>query len=201
MRRPRSAGLVRLLAVALGSGLFLLGESSAQGARLLEIRVERDGQLVLKGMATDDAQMDPAIVWGYLKGAPLKPVGQVPPDPADPLRATLTGKIRVAILHGERAAGSQGDTRTDVVVTELHLVRQSPDSDSWQLAPGEVERTAQAGGVSLPQPQPRQWLPVAVGTAVAAVLLALVIWLAARRRRPGKTPPHAEAGVAPDPTT
>ena len=194
MGRRQGTGVIRLLGVLLGSGLLLSG-TTAQAARLMEIRVERDGQVMLKGMTEDDSQIDPGVVWGYLKGATLKPVGEVRSDPADPLRATLTGKIRVAVLHGGRPAGAQGAARTDVMVEELRLVRPSPDSDHWQLAPGEVERTAQAGGIQLPQP--RWWLLAVAGGVGVVVLAAVGVWLV-RRERGGVNPTGAEPASAPD---
>lgn len=186
MRGRRSAEPMRRLAMLLGVGLFLLGGSSGQAARLLELRVERDGQVVLKGMTEDDSQTDPGVVWTYLKDASLKPVGEVTADPGDPLRATLTGNIRVAVLHVERTVGGG---RAEASVRELRLVRPSPESGHWQLAPGEVERTAHIAGIQLPPP--RWWFLAVVGGVAAVALAVAVVWFAQRRRHPGVSPPIA----------
>ena len=191
-------GPVRRLAVLLGGGLFLLGGSSAHAARLLDIRVERDGQLILSGMYPDNGSADAGRVWSYLKDVTLEPAGEMP---ADPLRVTLTGNIRVAVLHVDKPVGWQGGARTDVAVEELRLVRPSPHSDRWQLAPGEVERTARAAGIQLPPPGsprpplrllPRSWL-IMFYIALAIVIIGVVVitWLLLQRRR------RRRAGVDP----
>ncbi len=128
--------------------------------------------------------MEPEVVWGYLSKVQLKAVGELPPDPADPLRATLTGKVRIAVLHTGRPAGVSGDTRTDVVVDELRLVRTAPGADTWQFAPGEVERTAAAAGIDPARPAANGWrVALAVGGAVVvlAVAAGVVAWRRSRR--------------------
>lgn len=170
--------LVRLLSVSMA--LALLGGSSVQAARLLEIRIERNGQAILKGMTEDNSQADPGIVWEYLNGELLKAENGLTPDPADPMRATLTGKIRVAVLHTGQPAAVKGSMRTDVVVDELRLVRPSPDSEYWVLAPGEVERSGRIGGITRSQPQ---WWPLAIGSAAGIGLVVLVFRMATRRSR------------------
>jgi hypothetical protein len=163
-------------AILIAGGLFLLGGSTVQAARLLEIRVERDGQVVLRAMRGDDSEQDLGIVWAYLKEVELEPVSEIPVDPTDPLQSTLTGDLRVAILHGGTVVGGG---RAEVSVRQLRLVRPSADSKYWQLAPGEVERTAEAAGIQLPKFRGRL-LAVACGAAVTVVVVA---WSARRRRR------------------
>lgn len=187
------AGSPGWLAGAIAGVLLLLDGQAAHAARLLKPQVERDGKVVLKAMTEDDSQSDPGVVWTCLRRVSFEAVGDIPAHPSDPLRATLTGNMRVAILGGP---SSGGKLSTEAIVTELHLVRDSAHSSRWRLAPGEVERTAAAGGIQLPRP--RWWPVVAIGGAAVVSLGAVSLWLSRRRGRAGGRLPSAEPGDAAD---
>lgn len=166
------------------AGFLLLGGGQlAHGARLLEVQIEQDGKAVLKTLLTDGSEPDLGVVWNMLREASFEPVGEFTVDPADPSRATLKGKIRIAITHTKSVLQSAGgDVRTEAFVDELQLVRPSADGDRWTLAPGEVERTAKAAGIGLPKQQ--HWLSdnkwVLIGVAGMIVVVAM-LWLVLRR--------------------
>ncbi len=121
-----------LLAVSLSACL--------SGQRYIDVLIERDGTRILQtGYGVDDYLGTPAI-WKSLEGESFESVGKVEPDADDPQKAVLKGKIRIVIFHvNNQMAQAQVD--------ELRLIRAPGSSDRWQLAPGEVKRTAQAAGL------------------------------------------------------
>jgi hypothetical protein len=177
---------IKLLPGLVGGVVLFLAGPSAYAARLLQIQVERGGQVVLETQFTDNGESDPAVVWDYLRRATLKPVGFIAPDPADPLRATLTVDIRVAILHVAEPVGG----RTQARVQELHLVRVTPQDEGWQLAPDEVTRTAQAAGIG----SESNWMPLVIACGLAGIVVGVMAaWFVANRLR---VPPQAAYPVA-----
>jgi hypothetical protein len=104
------------------------------------VQIERDGKVVLEtGYGVSDA-LDAADMWQSLQGESFKSVSTVSPEADDPQQAILKGKIRIVIHHVNNEIAS-------AKVDELRLVRAAGSSDRWQLAPGEVKRTARAAGL------------------------------------------------------
>lgn len=113
----------------------LLGGCVPAGQRYLEATVERDGEPVLStGFGVSDA-LSPTESWLALEGKQFEPVGEVTPDPADPLRLVLRGRSRIELRH----AGSPYAT---VEVDNLRLVRDDASTNLWRLPREEVQRTA-----------------------------------------------------------
>jgi len=156
----------RFLVAALA---FLAMPHSADAARLVHIRIELDGKTLLEGDTADSGYPPPAAVWRYLSSTALeaaKDGASIPTDPADPLKATLTGKIHIDVQYGGKAD-----------VTELHLVRRAANV-GWAVAEEDVERVAQSIGLgTIPQVVPP--LAEKVHTVIANVTTApLWLWLA-----------------------
>jgi hypothetical protein len=120
--------------------LAFLPISCFAGQRYIEVGVERDGMPLLHaGYGVSDALGVPAI-WQSLQRRSFQPAGTIEPLAADPQKAVLTGGIRIVIRHvGRELARAQVD--------ELQLIRTPGSIDQWQLAPGEVERTAKLAGL------------------------------------------------------
>jgi hypothetical protein len=132
MRHRFGCALVILLSGSLCSCL--------NGQRYLDVQIERDGKVVLEtGYGVSDA-LDAADMWQSLQGESFKSVSTVSPEADDPQQAILKGKIRIVIHHVNNEIAS-------AKVDELRLVRAAGSSDRWQLAPGEVKRTARAAGL------------------------------------------------------
>src|SRR6266850_6383382 len=101
------------------------------GQRLLEARVERDGELVLEAHFGVPDQATPADAWGKLAGKPFKAVGPITPEPNDANKAVLKGKIRIALKHtGTHFASSDMD--------QLRLTRVAGAEDQWEIPKEEV---------------------------------------------------------------
>jgi len=121
-----------LLAVLLFSGCV--------GQRYLQVRVERDGDLVLQTKYGVPDRLGASDIWQSLQGKPFKAVGTVTPDAANGQKVVLKGKIKITILHGDKAMASAS-------VDELRFVRASGCEDRWELPPEEVQRTAKTAGL------------------------------------------------------
>jgi hypothetical protein len=127
-----------------------LAPASALADRVVSIVIEVDGKPYLGGAAGDSGHPSNAAVWRYLAVRELEPREGVTitPDPADPLKATLRGKIVVDVRYGGKAE-----------VEELRLVRRSPDA-GWTVAEDDVERMAKDIGLGdVPPPVAPQAMP------------------------------------------
>ncbi len=112
----------------------------------------------------DNGEPGPAIVWRYLTTRPLKPaVGvTIVADPADPLKATIKGKILVEVRYGGKAE-----------VNELHLDRPAANVE-WTVAFDDVEAMAKSIGLGdLPPPVP----PLPPSPPPAQPQSAAPVWL------------------------
>jgi hypothetical protein len=124
--------------------LFVLGLAIAcggchSGQRLLEARVERDGEPVLETKFGVSDQATPADAWGRLAGKPFKAIGPITPEPGDANKAVLKGKIRISLTHtGTHFASSD--------VEQLRLTRVGGTDDQWEIPKEEVERAAKTAG-------------------------------------------------------
>jgi hypothetical protein len=186
-------------AIALALLSFL--PSAAQAGRIGWITITVDGRNWLSGATADNGTPPPAAVWRCLASNELQPAQGVTiaPEPSDPRRATLRGKIAIDVRYGGQAE-----------VKELRLVRRTPAA-GWTVDPEDVERIAKDIGLAvvpavIPQPRPATtgagrhtepaaggfpWLWAAGGGA--AVLVAVLVWVAmsGRRRRARPAGPSA----------
>jgi len=132
MQRRLGFAPVIVLAVSLSSCL--------RGQRYIDVHIERDGTRILQtGYGVDD-YLGTSAIWKSLQGESFESVVPIEPESGDPQKAVLKGKIQIVILHVDREMAQ-------AQVDELRLIRASGSSDRWQLAPGEVKRTAQAAGL------------------------------------------------------
>src|SRR5579872_6823463 len=93
--------LARLSVLILVLGVLNISSERAFAAHFLRFNVWIDGKAVLEGGVGDDGQ-DADTVWRYLKTSSLRPIRgyRVEPDPEDPLRATLRGKVIIRAESG-----------------------------------------------------------------------------------------------------
>src|SRR5438876_2710156 len=111
----------------------------AEAARIITITIDVDGKPFLEGGSGDNGSPPPAAVWRYLTSSLLSPAQgvAVAPDPADPLKATLVGKIHIEVRYGGKAD-----------VEELQLVRAGTNV-GWTVAEDDVERIAKDIGLGI----------------------------------------------------
>ncbi|WP_169978407.1 hypothetical protein [Tautonia rosea] len=107
------------------------GRATGTALRLVQFDIALHGKVVLKASTGDKGTQGPDVVWRYLDHLELRPEKgfRVQPDADDPLRATLSGAIRIEARYGGT-----------VTVESLELVRERADLP-WRVAPAEVERT------------------------------------------------------------
>ena len=108
--------------------------------RDIKVDVERDGAVALHTEYGVSDSLTPSAIWNTFQGQTFKAVTSIKPEPEDPLKAVLKGKLRMVITHVNNELAS-------AKIKELRLVRDSDSSDQWKLAPGEVERTSLAAGL------------------------------------------------------
>lgn len=149
---------LRMLATVLGIALVFGLTTPAFARREIHFEILLDSKVILHGRLGDDGRAGPDEVWGYLRTLKFtqptpeqvpedeRPAAdfRIQPEPDRPLQARLRGKIRIFNRYGG-----------DIVLTELQLVRSSPESEQWQLAPAEVARTAAARTVNRTAPPRR----------------------------------------------
>jgi hypothetical protein len=86
----------------LAFAMLALLPAPAQAARVGTIKIHVDGKLWLSGGTFDDGSPPPAAVWRCLTSGELRLVegAAIAADPADPLRATLRGRIVIDVRYG-----------------------------------------------------------------------------------------------------
>ncbi len=107
------------------------------------MEVYRDDQLILRTTFDAPDSEGPADFWRRAGEEPFafdENVTRVKHDDGDPLRATLSGAMRIRILHVE-------DVMTRASLNDLTLMRKTPESSMWYLAEEEVQRAKQAAGL------------------------------------------------------
>ena len=129
--------------------LGILAAQKALAAEAVGMSILQDGQHVAGFTITYDGQTE-AELWMMLKEIPLtfERDFEVPVDPEDGDKATLSGSIEV---HAKRR-GTPGSKTT---VETVRILRQGPDR--WVMVPQDVERTLKAAGLAIPVggPSPR----------------------------------------------
>lgn len=145
---------------------------AAPAARLLDVYIEKDGEVVAHMYYDDGGTADAATVWRYLAQAPImvdEDVTKIEPEEGRPLSAKLSGRLSLRIQHAGR-----GIAKTDL--SSLLLRRDDAQTQAWYLADEEVERTALLAGLGPPTSKEEilQGYLVMIATCVL-VLLACII--------------------------
>lgn len=160
---------------------------SASAARLLQVHVECDGQLVLHTYYDDGGRADAATVWRYLGRQPImveEEAATVEPDAEAPLQATLEGEILIRFSHVDRVLA-------EAELSRLTLIRLNDQSSMWFLSEQEVERTAIVAGLGPPSAVPEiDFFAVSaiVGFALLAVLFLVIVIVVVSLVRRARTP-------------
>lgn len=123
----RVSRCIAMLALILVTGCMFPGQ------RLLQARVEQDGQLILRTQFGVPDGYDQRAAWRQLVDKNFEVVGTWKPD--DPRQATLKGKVRVALVHVSTPFATAD-------VMDLKLVGD-PAKGTWHIPPEEVSRTIQ----------------------------------------------------------
>jgi hypothetical protein len=110
------------------------------GQRYIKVDIERDGAVALHTEYGVSDSLNSSAIWKTLQGQSFTAITPIKPEPEDPLKAVLKGKLRMVVTHVDNELAS-------AKIKELRLVRDSDPSDQWKLAPGEVERTSLAAGL------------------------------------------------------
>jgi hypothetical protein len=106
----------------------------ALAARVIDAGITLPGgRVVLLASTGDNGKAGPDTVWGYLKRLRFGDGRSVliQPDPDNPLRATLEGKVKVGIDYGGEAE-----------VTKLRLIRDKKTDFRWRIDPKQVDEMA-----------------------------------------------------------
>ena len=130
MSRQLGFALVTTLAVSLLPG--------CAGQRRIQVQVEREGVLTLQSEFGVSDSLDAKAMWASMQGESFAAVSPIKPEPEDPEKAVLKGKLRMVILHVDKEIAA-------AKISELRIVRAP--GDRWKLAPGEIERTSHAAGL------------------------------------------------------
>ena len=150
---------------------LLLGGESASAARLINVRFESAGRVLLETYYQDDGLADAATVWRYLGRKPIM-VAESPlvvATTADPTRADLSGEVTISVQHASRLIAR-------AKVSGLTLTRGDPQDLQWFLPGAEVERTARAAGLGQAVSPRRVW-PWWITLATFAFLCLCLWWL------------------------
>ena len=117
--------------IAAGVAVMVLAGCARPGMRLLTMEVYQSDQLVLRTTFDAPDREGPADFWRRTGAEPFAS------DDDDRLRAKLVGAVQIRIQHVDRLM-------TSASLTNLDLVRNTPDSLRWYLPKKEVQRARQA---------------------------------------------------------
>lgn len=115
--------------------LMVVAGCPSPGQRLLDARIEMDGQPLMHAIFSVPDNWDREASWKRLDTVAFAVTNDWKPDPADVTPVVLRGKIRVRLMHAS----------TPYAVAEVEQLLFVADADQkgkWKLAPGEVERIA-----------------------------------------------------------
>jgi hypothetical protein len=167
-------------------GILACFARPVSAARLLDVYIELDGNVVAHTFYDDGGRAKAARVWRYLKDPPIMvddDATAVQADPDNPLRATLRGELLVKIQHKTRVIAQAR-------LSTLELCRADEQTQEWFLPKAEVERTASAAGLGPPSMSPGNMvrvdrLPAMAGLFVLILIgvLVAVMFLVRRRSR------------------
>ncbi len=104
------------------------------------MKVYHEGGLVLTTVFDVPDSSTTSEIWDAAGRKPFSTEAastSVPAREADPLRARLTGPVEIKITHVT-------STVTSAALTDLTLLRSSPDATDWHLPAAEVSRARNA---------------------------------------------------------
>lgn len=80
-----------------------------------------------------------ADAWRAFWGTDI--IGNVKPDKDDPLKGTYVGIMKAVAIWG-KASEDDGEpgNRMEIKLDHPRMIRKSPDSTEWELAPREIDR-------------------------------------------------------------
>lgn len=154
-------------------GFVLLTVRPASAARLLDVYIEQDGNVVAHTYYDDGGRADAATVWRYLAEPPIMvedEVTSIVPTEEDPLIAVLSGDLVIKIQHVDRVIA-------EAPLSSLRLQRESEQTVAWFLPHTEVERTAFMAGLDPPAPpaEVRDSYLLTVGTCLLILFGCIVL--------------------------
>jgi WD40 repeat protein len=147
------------------------GTVVAAAARLLNVYIELDGNVIAHTFYDDGGRADATAVWRYLKDPPIMvddDATAVRADPSNPLQATLEGNLLVRIQHKTRVIAQAR-------LSTLMLRRADEQTQEWFLPMAEVERTAGAAGLGRPSAPPRE-VKLSVGLPAMVAIFTLIFF-------------------------
>ncbi|MBC8288821.1 MAG: hypothetical protein H8E37_00745 [Planctomycetes bacterium] len=155
----------------------IVGVSTASAAEAVGIDILQDGKQVAGYTITWTGETE-AELWMNLKETRLtfERDFEIPVDPKEENKATLTGKIEIRAMRRGRAG-------TSTTVDRLRLKRSG--SGHWMVDGEDVEATLKSAGLKVPVPRPQieqaDYVPLAtwvkVGMVGFALFLACVAWV------------------------
>jgi hypothetical protein len=166
-------------------GLVLFLCQPATAARLLQVYIEQNGDVVMHGYYQDGGLADAATVWRYLQRPPIMvddDAVAVKANAASPLQAELAGDVTMRIQHVNHIIAQAR-------LSTLALRRVDEQTFGWFLPAAEVERTAAIAGLGGPNTPsnggayPRAMPAIVVVLALVLTgLIAAVTFLLIRRQ-------------------
>lgn len=130
----RSSTIHSRIACLIAIGVIAVSGCIMPGQRLLTVRVERDGEVVLNGMFGASDSLGPRKTWSRMKNVSLESTEAFEKLQPSSTTTRLTGKIRIVLQHTDRTFASATTMQLDVVPDPAH-------SGQWLIAPAEVDRT------------------------------------------------------------
>ena len=165
------ASAKQLLIAFCFTGLAVCAARPASAARLLQVYIEQDGEVVAHTYYEDGGRADAATVWRYLAKPPImvdEDNTKLEPSGDDqPLAITLNGKLVIKIQHTNNVM-TQGE------FTSLSLRRDDFQTQAWYLPEAEVERTAGVIGLGPPTSFDRKLLNGYLATIGTCILILLI---------------------------
>lgn len=177
---------IRILSTLLaGTALLATSLGSARrmcAAEAVGIDILQDGRQVAGYTITWTGETE-AELWMNLKETRLtfERNFEIPVDPDENYRATLTGKIEIRAMR-------RGDPGASTTVDQLRLRLKGPDH--WVVHSEDVEATLKAAGLQIPDPRPQierahavtlaTW--VKVGMVSFALFLGCAAWVKKKKQ-------------------
>jgi len=143
MKKRLSINLLVAGAILIGLFAYIItAVSERMGMRRLRMEITQGDQVVLSTKFAVPDREPPREFWQKAATVALDfdpKKAQLTVNGANPLRATLSGPVRIRLIH-------VSNLMTAASLTDLALQRNRPDSGYWTLAPEEIERARRAAG-------------------------------------------------------